>query len=343
MNELREIAAVPTQIISSRDCKPIISVVQDTALGVYRLTKGHVMMDDKTFFNLMARNTRFFGDLPTPATETNGIRRWSGRQALSSIIPKNINIRSPNRTFDDTKPDGDKENYVVIENGEIKQGRIDTGIYQNRTKGLVHSIYNECGAEETRQFFDNTQSLICDYLVNSGFSVGISDMIVDDAAKDNLRKVIHDMKVKVYDIIKDIHMGRFDNRSIDNNNDYFEQQVNQILNQANTQAGKLGISKIDDITNRMINMVKSGSKGNVINVAQMLACLGQQNVDGKRIIYGFENRTLPHYTKYDDGPESRGFVENSFVNGLSPQEFFFHAMGGREGLIDKPLVNNRER
>lgn len=334
MNELRDIAAVPTQIISVRECKPIISIVQDTALGVYRLTKGNVMMDDKTFFNLMARNTRFFGNLPKPVYEKNGVRRWSGRQVLSSIIPKNINIKSANRSYDETKPGGDKENYVVIENGEILQGRIDTGIYQNRTKGLVHSIYSECGAEETRQFFDNTQTMICDYLVNSGFSVGISDMMVDDSTKENLKKVIHDMKVKVYDIIRNIHIGRFDNKSIENNNDYFEQQVNMILNQANTQAGKLGMGNIDDMTNRMINMVKSGSKGNVINVAQMLACLGQQNVDGKRIIYGFENRTLPHYTKYDDGPESRGFVENSFVQGLSPQEFFFHAMGGREGLID---------
>ena len=66
----------------------------------------------------------------------------------------------------------------------------------------------------------------------------------------------------------------------------------------------------------------------------MISSLGQQNVDGKRISDGFNDRTLPHYTKYDDGPECRGFVENSFVNGLTPQEFFFHAMGGREGLID---------
>ncbi len=333
-NELREIAAVPYQIMSPRECKPIIGVVQDTALGVYRMTKEYVLMDDKAFFNLMARNSLFTGILPTPAEEVDGVRRWSGRQALSSIIPKNINIKSPNRSFDDNVPGGDKENFVIVQNGEIVQGRVDASIYQNRTKGLIHSIYNECGADETRKFFDNTQTMICDFLVNNGFSVGISDLVVDDKDKEELKKVIHDMKVKVYDIIRNIHMGHFENKSIENNNDYFEQEVNQILNQANTKAGKLGMAKIDDATNRMINMVKSGSKGNVINVAQMLACLGQQNVDGKRIVYGFDSRTLPHYTKYDDGPESRGFVENSFVQGLSPQEFFFHAMGGREGLID---------
>jgi DNA-directed RNA polymerase II subunit RPB1 len=69
----------------------------------------------------------------------------------------------------------------------------------------------------------------------------------------------------------------------------------------------------------------------------MIACLAQNSDEGKRIQYGFENRTLPHFNKYDDGPESRGFVENSFISGLSPHEFFFHAIGGRGGLIDKCL------
>ena len=81
-------------------------------------------------------------------------------------------------------------------------------------------------------------------------------------------------------------------------------------------------------------MVNAGSKGNNINIAQMISCLGQQNVDGKRIPYGFEDRTLPHFTKYDDSPEARGFVESSFIQGLTPEELYFHAMGGRTGLID---------
>lgn len=67
---------------------------------------------------------------------------------------------------------------------------------------------------------------------------------------------------------------------------------------------------------------------------QVIACVGQQNVEGKRIPFGFRHRTLPHFIKDDYGPESRGFVENSYLAGLTPTEFYFHAMGGREGLID---------
>ena len=81
-------------------------------------------------------------------------------------------------------------------------------------------------------------------------------------------------------------------------------------------------------------MVNAGSKGSDLNISQMISCLGQQNVDGKRIPYGFDHRTLPHFSKFDDSPSARGFVESSYINGLSPQELFFHAMGGRVGLID---------
>ena len=81
-------------------------------------------------------------------------------------------------------------------------------------------------------------------------------------------------------------------------------------------------------------MVGSGSKGSDMNISQIMACVGQQNVDGKRIPFGFNRRSLPHFSKDDYGPESKGFVGNCYVYGLTPQEFYFHAMGGREGLID---------
>jgi DNA-directed RNA polymerase beta' subunit len=333
-NELIELAAVPNLIISVRECKPIVAIVQDVALGVYRFTKSGVQLSQKQMFNLMANNIKFTGIIPEPSYRKDDVVKWSGRQALSAIIPKNINIRSPNKSFEETETNKDLENFVIIENGELIQGIVDKTIYQNRTKGLIHSIYNECSQHETRIFFDNTQKIICDWLVTSGFSVGISDLIVDENTNIKLKKMIHDMKVNVYDVIRDIHMGTFENKSINSNSIFFEEEVNKILNQTISKVGKVALSNLNDLYNRMINMVKAGSKGSIINVSQMVACLGQQNVDGKRIPYGFEDRTLPHYTKYDDGPESRGFVENSFMTGLTPQQFFFHSMGGREGLID---------
>ena len=88
---------------------------------------------------------------------------------------------------------------------------------------------------------------------------------------------------------------------------------------------------LDD--NRILNMVVSGAKGKSLNIQQMMCLLGQQTIDG-RVPIGFTDRTLPHYPRHENGMESRGFISNNFLDGLNPMEFFFHAMSGREGLID---------
>ena len=139
-------------------------------------------------------------------------------------------------------------------------------------------------------------------------------------------------KKDVSEVIQHVHLNIFENESGRDKAVEFEDKINNILNKTSNDAGKIGLKSLDS-NNRMTNMVKSGSKGSNINISQMISCLGQQNVDGKRIPYGFTDRTLPHYLKYDS-PRVSGFVENSFIRGLTPQEFFFHAMGGREGLID---------
>ena len=113
----------------------------------------------------------------------------------------------------------------------------------------------------------------------------------------------------------------------------FEASVNQCLNKARDECGNMALADLHS-WNRLKAMVYAGSKGSNLNISQIMACVGQQNVEGKRIPFGFHKRSLPHFSKDDFGPESKGFVENCYLNGLTPQEFFFHAMGGREGLID---------
>ena len=333
--ELKQLCSVPTQIISPREAKPIISIVQDIVSGLYCLTKDHVRISEKQMFNLMSTNSKFIGELPTPFNVQGQYSEWTGRQLLSTIIPDKVNLEIKTDAYNDDLPrDQNTSGLVKIVNGQILSGTFTKDIYQARTTGLIHSIYNEYGPDETRILFDNTQKLICDWLVLNGFSVGISDLIVDASTSDTFKEIIKKMKISVYDIIEGIHKGKFENMSTKTNHELFEEVVNAKLNGAINEVGKKGREQINENTNRLINMIKSKAKGNEVNVAQMMGCVGQQNVDGKRIPYGFDDRTLPHYTKYDDGPDSRGFIENSFINGLTPQEFFFAAMGGREGLID---------
>ena len=140
-------------------------------------------------------------------------------------------------------------------------------------------------------------------------------------------------KEEVLNLTHQLHLNIFENNSGKSNKEEYENKVNSILNNANSEAGKIGRNSLSK-DNKFVIMVKAGSKGSDINLSQMISGVGQQNVDSKRIPYGFEDRTLPHFKKFDDSPEARGFVENSFIQGLSPAELYFHAMGGRTGLID---------
>ena len=328
MVELEEIAAVPHHIITPRHAKPMIGVYQDTLVGSYRLTQPGVEFTRREFMNLMMWNKRFDGTMPIP----RGENRWTGQQVLGALIPK-INIEMGNKSFDSEKDGKNSNNYVKIIEGDIEQGVVDGDIYMKPSKGIIHVTYNDCGPKETVDLLDSLQNTVENFLVLNGFSVGISDLIADDDTKKQIDIQIQDRKKQVEQVILQVHLDLFDNNTGKTNQQEFEDQVFGILNQATSDAGSLGQKSLSN-ENRLLAMVRSGSKGEPLNVAQMMACLGQTAIEGKRVPYGLTDRTLPHYKKYDDSAEARGFIESSFIRGLTPQEFFFHAMSGREGLID---------
>jgi DNA-directed RNA polymerase beta' subunit len=316
--ELEEIAAVPHQILRPRDGTPIIGVVQDTLVGSYRLTRPNVNFNRREFMNLMMWNKRFDGTVPSPKEAS----RWTGHQVLSQLLPP-INMEMMNSS----------KKKVIIHEGEVKEGQFDKSVFSKASKGIIHMTFNDYGSKQTVDFIDAMQNTIEQSLVYNGFSVGISDLIADSSTKAEMNVKIQEKKSDVETILLNIHQDLFDNNTGKSNQAEFEDKIFGILNKATELAGDAGYNSLAN-ENRMTAMVRAGSKGGPINIAQMIACVGQQNIDGKRIPYGFEDRTLPHFKKYDDGAEARGFIENSFIGGLTPTEFFFHAMSGREGLID---------
>ena len=382
MSELINIASVNSQIISPRENKPIITVVQDTLLGLYKLTQSEIIRfnsgnnitynsnsniydtsqspenykcvdsciyNKKQMINIISQLSTFNGSYPKPDSiyEKNGIKieSWSGKCILSYILPEHINLEMKNSSYDNISSDDkdplkilisantDKINNVKIVKGKILQGTFDKGLFSKTSKGLIHTIYNDLGPERTNHFINDLQKITSNILLVEGFSIGISDMIADSITNEKITNIIKQRKLQIEGIMQEFHLNIFEGIPGQSNHNYFESKVNSILNKTINETGKIGLSNLDP-KNRATYMINSGSKGKLTNIAQMIACLGQQNVDGKRIPYGFEGRTLPHYYKYDDSSEARGFVENSFISGQTPQEFFFHAMGGREGLID---------
>ena len=258
---------------------------------------------------------------------------------LTQITPP-ISLKYKNKQFDEGEDFKTSNNVLEIKNGEVVRGNIDKGILGDGTKGILHRVCNDYGNMAAAKYVDGLQNIVTEFMKTNAYSVGVSDLIANKQTKDTITQKIIGKKKEVHDLIEQTHLGIFENNTAQSNRDEFESQVNNILNQASSQAGKIGRTSLDP-SNRFVKMVKAGSKGSDLNISQMISCLGQQNVDGKRIPYGFDDRTLPHYTKYNDTPIARGFVESSFISGLSPEELFFHAMGGRVGLIDTAVKTSQ--
>jgi DNA-directed RNA polymerase beta' subunit len=327
--ELREIAAVPLQIISPRESTPIVSVVQDTLVGANRFTRSTTLFTLKEAMNLLVHSKRWEGKMPEPAVKTPQ-PMWTGQQLLSALLPP-VSLRMENSSFGDAdKGKEDSPNLVKILNGQMLQGILDKSVF---SKQLLHIIYNDYGHEIAVDFLDSLQAVIATFLMNSGFSVGISDLIADSATNAEIGVVVNKLTKTIEDQILQLHTGLFENSSGRSNAEEFEGKVMNTLNKAVGEAGKIGLQSLAD-TNRMTNMIKAGSKGSDVNVSQMVATLGQQAIEGKRVPNGFQHRTLPHFKRFDDSAEARGFISSSYVKGLKPHEMYFHAMSGREGLID---------
>jgi len=275
----------------------------------------------------------FTGELPIPCI-LKPEHLWTGKQIMSLFLPKMQLFKFSNGHPDDEDDElsvGDTR--VIIEDGELLAGMLDKKCLGTSAGGIIHVIFNEYGPRGARAFIGCHQRVVNHWIVNRSYSIGIGDTIADAKTMDDIVATIDASKKEVKALVERAQSANLECQPGHTMLESFEKSVNQVLNKARDTAGTRAQKSLKE-TNNVKNMVTTGSKGSFINISQMIACVGQQNVEGKRIPYGFLNRTLPHFTKDDYGPESRGFVENSYLRGLTPQEFFFHAMGGREGLID---------
>ncbi|KAH9075609.1 beta and beta-prime subunits of DNA dependent RNA-polymerase [Lactarius deliciosus] len=327
--ELSQIAWVPRQIISPQANKPVMGIVQDTLCGIRKFTLRDCFLDWNQVQNILLWVPEWDGTVPTPAI-IKPKPLWTGKQILSMAIPRGINIfrapdsPSPNPVFDDG---------MLIENGEIIFGVVEKKTVGASQGGLVHVVFREKGAEATRTLFTGLQCIVNFWLFHNGFSIGIGDTIADKDTMNFVNQKISEKKENVRNLIQQAQKDELKPSPGMTIRESFESGVEFELNKARDDSGRHAQTHLKD-DNNVKQMVVAGSKGSFINISQMSVCVGQQSVEGRRIPFGFRHRTLPHFTKDDFSPEARGFVENSYLRGLTPQEFFFHAMAGREGLID---------
>uniref|UniRef100_F6SUC2 DNA-directed RNA polymerase subunit n=1 Tax=Ciona intestinalis TaxID=7719 RepID=F6SUC2_CIOIN len=336
--EILQLAMVNRMIITPQSNRPVMGIVQDTLTAVRKMTKRDSFIEKPDFMNLLMYLGDWDGYIPQPAI-LKPKPLWTGKQLFSLIIPPGINCIRNHSTHPDGEDSGPYKHIspgdtrVLVENGILLSGIICKKSLGTSSGSLCHVVALEKNADVCREFYSNIQTCVNNWLMIEGHSIGIGDTIADAQTYQDIQTQIRKAKQEVIEVIEKAHKEDLQPTPGNTLRQTFENQVNRILNDARDKTGSSAQKSLSDFNNFKA-MVVAGSKGSKINISQVIAVVGQQNVEGKRIPFGFRHRTLPHFIKDDYGPEARGFVENSYLAGLTPTEFYFHAMGGREGLID---------
>jgi DNA-directed RNA polymerase II subunit RPB1 len=326
--EVRELCLVPHNIVSPQKNAPLMGIVQDSLAGVYKLCRRDVFLEKEHVMNLMLWVPGWDGIIPQPAI-LKPRPRWTGKQIISMIIPPEVTIHSGPDNYNALL----KDDSLLIQGGQLIYGLLKKKHVGAQAGGIIHITFNELGPQAAMAFLNGVQQIVTYWLLHNGHSIGIGDTIPDKATIEKVQLDIDDEKANVAELTAKATANELEPLPGMNVRATFEHKVGLALNRARDRAGTTTQNSLKD-SNNAVTMANSGSKGSSINISQMSALVGQQMVEGKRIPFGFKYRTLPHFTKDDYSPEARGFVENSYLRGLTPTEFFFHAMAGREGLID---------
>ncbi len=321
---------VQDQLISPRYGGPIIGALRDFITGAYLLTKDGTTLTPEYFANL-AMIGGYEGTFPEPAIKNKSGHLYTGKQLFSLFMPKDFNYVITSKWSKGTKgPTKD----VVIKNGQLISGVIDkASIGAEEPDSVLHRITKDYGYDEAKKFLNSILVMLKQFITHYGFSYGYSDLELSTKTKDNILGGIQETYDKVYDLISQAKKGTLQLSRGLSADEALEAYIVNELSKARDKAGSTADKSFDE-TNAGRIMATTGARGSSLNIGQMAGALGQQSIRGKRINKGYNNRSLPHFKENDTNPDSRGFVKSNYREGLSTLEFFFHAMGGREGLVD---------
>ncbi|WP_336362714.1 DNA-directed RNA polymerase subunit A' [Halalkalicoccus salilacus] len=328
--EARVLMRVQEQILSPRFGENIIGAIQDHISGLYLLTHTNPQFSETQALDLL-RGTDI-DELPEPDGEDEDTGRpyWTGRTIFSQLLPDGLNLEF-------TSSAGDT---VLIEDGELLEGTIDEDAVGAFGGEVVDTLVKEYSGTRARVFVNEVASLAMRAIMHFGFSLGIDDESIPEAAGEQIDEAIASAYDRVEELIMTYENGDLESlpgRTVD---ETLEMKIMQTLGKARDSAGDIAEDHFAD-DNPAVIMAESGARGSLLNLTQMAGCVGQQAVRGERINRGYEGRTLSHYPEGDLSAEAHGFVENSYRAGLTPREFFFHAMGGREGLVDTAVRTSK--
>lgn len=339
--EASVLLGVLNNLITPRNGEPLISCTQDFITGSYLMTKKSQFFDRSEFCMLCSYmdidESKI--DLPPP-TILKPMEMWTGKQLFSLLIKPNVrtkvfvNLETKNRNYMKDDHFCPSEGYVCFQNSYLVSGALDKKLMGGESKNsLFYALIKNYGAPYAAECMGRVARVTSRWLMNRGFSIGIDDVQPSDVLTNLKQKLLDEGDAECSDLIEQYKSGKLEPQPGCDAEQTLEAILNGKLSQLRNDAGKICVGELH-WTNAPLIMALCGSKGSQINISQMVALVGQQAVGGSRIANGFMNRTLPHFAMFSREPDAKGFVANSFYTGLTPTEFFFHTMGGREGLVD---------
>ncbi|KAF8550261.1 beta and beta-prime subunits of DNA dependent RNA-polymerase [Imleria badia] len=349
--EALELMSVKNNLVTPRNGEPVIAAIQDFITASYLMTKRDTFFDRRQFTQICCylADADLQIDIPPP-TIWKPVRLWTGKQIFNVLMRPNkksqvfVNVESKCNRVDDPRPDcyamkplpdlSPNDGWLVVVNSEIMCGVMDKAtVGSGKKKSIFGVILRDYGPHEAAAAMNRVAKLCARWLANFGFSLGINDVIPGPRLRAMKETKVEAAYAECVDLIAKAKKGLLENKPGCNQEQTLEALISAVLSKVRDEVGKVCMEELSR-HNAPLIMATCGSKGSVINVSQMVACVGQQIISGKRVPDGFQDRSLPHFPKKSKEPPSKGFVRNSFYTGLSPTEFLFHAISGREGLVD---------
>jgi len=333
---------VQENILSPRFGGAIIGGIHDHISGCLLLTykDRKIPIEDAT--RILA-SIGYRGKLPEIFVE-KGKNYVTGKDIFSTLLPENLNLRYKAKIcFNCEVCQTQKcphDAYVIVKNGVLKQGIIDENSIGAFKGKILDRIIRYRGMDAGRAFIDNVTKLGIASITLFGFTTGIDDEDIPEEAKRQIEEGLHKAMKKINDLVKAYENEELESLPGRSLEETLEMEIMRVTGRARDMAGEIA-GKYLGLDNSAVIMAKSGARGSMLNLSQMSGCVGQQAVRGERIHRGYQYRTLPHFKKGDLGASAKGFVASSYKNGLTPTEYFFHSMGGREGLVDTAVRTSR--
>jgi DNA-directed RNA polymerase II subunit RPB1 len=322
--ELRLLSSVENHIISNQSNKANVVIVQDGLLGSFLLSKYEKEIPKSVFFNILYTISGKW-DLSILEQkqkvfqlECPHLSIYCGKVLFSMLLPQNFFYHV---------------GKVIVKQGVLIKGEITKTQLGSSHDSFIALLYNEYSPEICIHFINDVQFMAYAFLNFHGFSIGIKDCIIHS-------EIVQQIQTSNQKIFMEalLYEESIKNKQI------IELYVSGLLGNARDKGMKFAKDHLSK-DNAFLTTVTAGSKGDIFNIAQIMGLLGQQNFQGQRIQPSLSGnkRTLPHFTTdllESNDPKkykAQGFIQNSFLRGLNPYEFWFHSMTGREGITDTAM------